>query len=173
MPLTRKKKEALVDEMAETLEGATFVYLTDFSGLDVAQTNALRSRFFEAGVNYTVCKNTLLRLALRRLGGLDALADHLAGPTAVAVSEEPAAPARAIKDFLAEHDTEQPALKVAYIDGALYEDGDLDALAALKSKDELLGDILGLLAAPMANIVGGLQSPGSRLAGALQSMSNE
>ncbi len=173
MALSRKKKEALVDELVQKLDGASFVYLTDFSGLDVGQANALRGRFFEAEVDYKVCKNTLLSLALDRVGGFDGLKEHLSGPTAVAISTAPAAPARALKDFFDATDAERPELKVAYIDGALYAGEELDVLAALKSRDELLGDILGLLAAPMANVVGALQSPGSTLAGALRAMSNE
>lgn len=170
MPLTRKQKAALIDELSEKLEGSSIVYMADFSGLDVTQSNALRGRFYEAGVEFKVFKNTLARLAMERVGGFDELKEHLSGPTALAFSEEPAAPARAIKNFLDEEDAERPQLKAAYIDGALYGAGDLNALAALKSRDELLGDILALLQAPMANIVGALQAPGATLAGAVKSI---
>lgn len=170
MALTRKKKESLVAELVDQLNDATFVYLTDFSGLDVAQTNDLRGRFFQAGVDYKVCKNTLLSRALDEVGGLDDLKDYLAGPTAVATSTAPAAPARAIKSFYDEADTELPTIKVAYIDGAIYDGAQLDMLASLKSRDELLGDILGLLAAPMTTVAGAMQSAGSTLAGAVKAV---
>lgn len=170
MALTRRKKEALVNEISEKLDAAPIIYFTNFSGLSVAEANDLRGRFFEAGVDYKVCKNTLLELAIDRVGGLDDLKEHLSGPTAVAFSEEPAAPARTIKQFLEDNDIELPELKAAYIDGAMYGAGELDALAALKSKDELIGEIIALLQAPMANIVGGLQTPASTLAGVVKAI---
>ncbi len=173
MALTRKQKAALIDELSSKLETASIVYLADFSGLDVAQSNSLRGRFYEAGVEFKVFKNTLARLAMDRVGGFDDLKEHLSGPTALAFGEEPAAPARAIKSFLDEEDTDRPQLKAAYIDGALYGAGELDALASLKSRDELLGDILALLQAPMANIVGALQAPGATLAGAVKSIAEK
>ena len=170
MPLTRRRKAALIDEISEKLEASPIIYLTDYAGLSVAQANTLRGHFFEAGVDYKVYKNTLISLAIDRVGGFEELREHLSGPTAVAFSEEPAAPARAIKTFLDDADVERPELKAAYIDGALYGAGELDALAALKSRDELIGDILALLQAPMANIVGGLQAQGSTLAGAVKAL---
>jgi len=96
--------------------------------------------------------------------------DHLSGPTAVALSEEPAAPARVIKAFTKDAGTEKPSLRVAYIDGDLYDGDQLDMLAALKSRDELLGDILGLLMAPMTNVVGALEAQGQNLVGAVKSI---
>lgn len=173
MPMTKSDKEAVVDEIAQTLESRTVVYLTNYSGLSVAQANDLRNRFREHGVDYRVYKNTLIRLAMERLGGFDDLLDQLHGPTAVAFSEEPAAPAKVIKKFASDESVDRPELKAAYVDGAVYAADALDVLASLKSKDELLGDILGLLMAPMKNVVGALQAPGSNLAGAIQSIAEK
>ncbi len=170
MPLTREQKAAAVEQISGKLEQTPTLYLTDYKGLTVAQANELRRRFRDSGVEFKVIKNTLLRLAMERLGGYDALYEHLSGPTAVAFSEEPAAPARVIKGFLRDADTERPALKVAYVDGSVYLKDQLDVLAALKSKDELLADILGLLRSPMANVVGALQAPGTRLAAILETL---
>jgi large subunit ribosomal protein L10 len=170
MALTRQQKEAQVEDITGKLEEATTLYLTNYQGLSVEQANDLRARFHESGVEFKVIKNTLLRLAMERVGGFDELYDHLNGPTAVAFTEEPAAPARIIKTFVREANTERPELKVAYVDGAIFDATQLDVLASLKSKDELVADIIGLLMAPMANIVGALQAPGSTLAGALKTI---
>lgn len=168
MPMTRNEKAAAVDEITELLDRAPTVYLTNYSGLTVDQANELRDRFRKAGVEFRVLKNTLVRLAMERIGGYDDLVEHLSGPTAVAFSEEPAAPARVIKDFLGDLNTEKPQLKAAYIGGAFYGAEALDVLASLKSKDELIGDIVGLLLAPASNIVGAIQSPAQTLAGAIK-----
>ena len=168
MPLTRKQKAAEVDSIAEDLEAAPSLYLTNFQGLSVAETNDLRARLREEGISYKVLKNTLVRRAMEQVGGYDELVDHLHGPTAVAFSEEPAAPARVIKDFLDDVGTDRPELKVAYVDGDVYGGDQLSVLAALKSRKELLGDIVGLLQAPMMNIVKGLQDQGRTLAGVLE-----
>ena len=173
MPMTKSAKEAVVDEIAQTLESRTVVYLTNYSGLSVAQANELRNRFRENGVDYKVYKNTLIRLAMERLGGYDDMIDQLHGPTAVAFSEEPAAPAKVMKKFVSDESVERPELKAAYVDGAFYAADALDMLASLKSKDELLSDILGLLQAPVKNIVGAIQTPGRTLAGAIRSIAEK
>ena len=173
MPMTKSAKEAVVDEIAQTLESRTVVYLTNYSGLSVAQANDLRNRFRDNGVDYKVYKNTLIRLAMERLGGYDDLIDQLHGPTAVAFSEEPSAPAKVMKKFVQDESVEKPELKAAYIDGAFYAADALDVLASLKSKDELLADILGLLMAPMSNIVGAIQAPGRNLAGAIKTIAEK
>lgn len=170
MALTREEKADLIDEISEKLDGASIVYLTNPKGLDVHETNDLRSRFFEADVEFTVVKNTLARIAMERLGGFEDLTEHLAGPTALAISEAPAAPARAIQDFLEEADAERPELKVAYVEGDLYEADQLDALAQLKSCEELIGEVMGLLMAPARNVLGAMQSQGSQLAGVIQAL---
>jgi large subunit ribosomal protein L10 len=172
MSKTRAEKAELIDEIGEKLDEYPILYLTNFSGLTVAQSNDLRGRFREAGVDYQVTKNTLAQLALDRLDGMDALEEFFSGPTAVAFSEDPAKPARVIQDFLEEEDVERPELKVAWIEGELYEGPDaLDELADLKSREELIGDIVGLLLSPAQNITGGLQSAGQNLAGILKSLS--
>lgn len=170
MPLTREQKAEVVDEIEEQIEGTPTIYLTDYQGLTVSESNELRGRFRAADVEYKVMKNTLMRLALERIDGLEELRDHLSGPTAVALSEEPAAPARVIKDFKEDAGTEVPKLKVAYVDGDLYPADALDTLAALKSRSELIGEIVSLLQAPLANVAGALQGQGEQLAGSIQAI---
>jgi large subunit ribosomal protein L10 len=170
MPLNRTQKAVVIDEIADQLKDASIIYVTNFAGLTVQQSNELRGRFRSANVDYRVCKNTLLQLALDRVGGFDELEDYLSGPTAIAFTDDPAVPARIIKDFREEEDVERPELKAAYIEGDLYGADQLDALADLKSREELIGDILGLLLAPAQNIAGALQGPASMLAGGLQTL---
>lgn len=173
MPLTKEQKAVVVDEIAGRLEGNSSVYVTDYKGLTVEQANELRTRFREAGVEFAVVKNTLLKLAMDRLGGYDALFEHLSGPTAVALSADPSAPARVIKKFVQDLSTERPELKAAFIEGALYGSDQLDVLASLKSKDELIADIIGLLLSPIANVLGAVQAPGQTLVGALKTIAEK
>jgi len=173
MPMTKSNKEAVVEEIAQTLDGSSIVYLTDYSGLTVDQANELRNRFRKSGVRYKVYKNTLIRRAMEKLGGYDELFDHLQGPTAVAFCEEPSAPARVIKNFVRDESVERPELKAAFVDGAFYAPGSLDVLASLKSKDELLGDVVGLLMAPITNIVGAIEAPGRTIAGAIKTLADK
>lgn len=174
MALSYAKKADLIDEIQEQLEKYPIVYLTNFQGLSVSESNDLRGRFIKEGVEYKVCKNTLARIALDRVGGMEELSDFLAGPTAIAFSDDPSKPARVIKNFLDDTDLERPQLKVAYIEGALYEGHEaLEALTKLKSREELIGDIVGLLLSPAQNIVGGLTGVGQTLAGAIKAIADK
>lgn len=173
MPLTRQEKEEAVVEISEDLDEANSVYLTNYSGLTVAETNELRSAFRQAGVEYKVLKNTLLRRAMEKKDGYEALLEKLSGPTAVAFTNDPAGPAKVLKNFLKEHETETPSFKGAVIDGDIYGEGQLDALAELKSRDELLGDTLALLLSPAKNIAGALESRSTQLAGAIQTVADQ
>lgn len=174
MPLTKNEKAEAVDAIGSQLEQYPTIYLTNYSGLSVAQANELRGAFRKAGVEFKVLKNTLVRLAMQQRGGYDELFEQLEGPTAVAFSEEPAAPARVLKKFRTAHpELTRPELKGAYIDGAVYGADALDVLASLKSKDELIGDIIGLLQSPITNVIGALQAPGQTIAGALQTIAEK
>jgi large subunit ribosomal protein L10 len=177
MALTRDEKADIIDEISDKLEEAPTVYLTNAKGLTVSESNDLRGRFFESGVEFAVVKNTLARIAMERAGGFEELKEHLTGPTAIAFSESPNAPARAIQDFREEHESgeegekeQRPTLKAAFVDGDLYGADQLDVLADLKSREELLGEILSLLQSPMQNVVGALTSQGDQLAGIAQAL---
>lgn len=172
MALTKEQKAVILEEVHTQLQEANSVYLTNFSGLSVAESNELRGKFKGSNIEYRVVKNTLLKQAMDRVGGFEELYDKLDGPTAVAFSNEPAAPARVIKDFSKASKKDLPALKGAFIDGAVYGADALDVLASLKSKSELIGDIIGLLMAPMSNVVGAMQSQGSTLVGAIKTIAD-
>lgn len=174
MSKSRAEKAEIIDEIGEKLDEYPIIYLTNFSGLSVAQSNELRGRFREAGVDYQVTKNTLARMALDRQDGMDALEEFFAGPTAVAFSDDPAKPARVIQDFIEEEELDRPELKVAWIEGDLYEGPDaIDTLADLKSREELIGEIVGLLLSPAQNVVGGIRGTGQNLAGLIEALAEE
>ncbi|MEZ4700178.1 MAG: 50S ribosomal protein L10 [Rhodothermales bacterium] len=171
MALTKEEKSVILEEVTKQLENASTVYLTNCSGLSVESVNALRNKFRDANIGYRVVKNTLLRLAMDRVGGYQDLYGTLEGPTAVAFSNEPAAPARVIKEFSSGPGNGLPQLKSAFVDGAVYDGSALDLLVALKSKNEIIGDVIGLLLSPMTNVVGALQAQGGNLVGAIKTIS--
>ncbi len=173
MPLTKEQKQEALGAIADQFEGANTVYLTDYQGLTVEQATELRRSFREADVQYKVLKNTLLRRVMQEKGGFEDLLDQLNGPTAVAFTNDPAGPAKVLKKFLEDRDIEIPRFKGAYIDGAIYGGDQLDTLAKLKNKDELLADILGLLMAPITNVASALGAQGSGLASVIQQISEK
>ena len=173
MPLTQDQKRDAVAAIAEQLDGHNTVYLTDYAGLSVEEVTKLRRAFRQADVQYKVLKNTLLRRAMEGKGGFDELLEQLNGPTAVAFTNDPAGPAKVIKKFLEGTDKDLPRLKGAFIDGAVYDGDQLDLLAQLKSRDELLADILGLLMAPITNIASALGAQSAQLAGAIEAIAEK
>ena len=171
--MTRTEKVAAVEVLKEKFSNSDFFYVTDASTLTVEQVNKLRSMLFEKGIEMQVVKNTLARKALEALpeeNNYGELFDALTGPTAIMFTEVANAPARVIKEFRGK-DAERPILKAAYIDTAIYQgDDQLKVLSDLKSKEELLGDLLGLLQAPIHNVMGALNSGGNTLSGLLKAL---
>jgi large subunit ribosomal protein L10 len=174
MPLTKQQKSDAVAVIAQDLESANTLYLADYQGLSVDRANALRREFHKADVTFKVLKNTLLRRAMEDAEqDYSDLYEHLSGPTAVAFTSDPAMPAKVMKKFLQGSDKELPRLKAAYVDGAFFGPDQLDVLAALKSKDELVADILSLLMAPIRNVTNALNAPGAGLASIVKQMSEK
>ena len=170
--MTRTEKVAAVEALKEKFSNSEFFYVTDASTLTVEQVNKLRAMLFEKGIQMQVVKNTLARKALESLpeeNNYSELFDALKGPTAILFTEVANAPARVIKDFRGKG--ERPILKAAYIDSAIYKgDNQLGTLSDLKSKEELLGDLLGLLQSPIQNVMGALNSGGNTLSGLLKAL---
>lgn len=166
---TLEEKKAVVDEITDDLKNAGAVYVTNYSGMSVGEINDLRSEFYKDDITYKVYKNTLMKRAMDEVGGYEDLYPHLVEQNAFAfVEEEFAAPAKTIKKFADE--IEKPKFKAALIDGDYYGEDQLGTLAAMKSKSEVLGDIVGLLLAPVSNVVKAIQTPGQNIAGALESI---
>jgi len=169
---TLEQKKAVVEEITENLKNANAVYVTDYSGMSVAEMNDLRSKFYEGDITYKIYKNTLIKRAMEDVGGFDDLFPHLVEQNGFAfVNEELAAPAKVIKKFSEEID--KPKFKAAVIDGDYYGEDQLNMLAAMKSKSEVIGDIVGLLLAPVQNVVKAIQSPGRNIAGALETIAEK
>lgn len=170
--MTRAEKTAQIEELKEKFSNSEYFYVTDASTLTVEQVNNLRGLLFEKGIQMRVVKNTLMQKALEDLPeekNFSELYGALKGPTAILFSEVANAPARVIKEF--RKTSERPVLKAAYIDTAVYHgDDQIEALSKLKSKEELLGDILGLLQSPMTNVMGALTSGGSTIMGLLKAL---
>lgn len=170
--MTRAEKTAQIEELKEKFSNSEYFYVTDASTLTVEQVNNLRGLLFEKGIQMRVVKNTLMQKALEDLPeekNFGELYGALKGPTAILFSEVANAPARVIKEF--RKTSEKPVLKAAYIDTAIYHgDDQIEALSKLKSKEELLGDILGLLQSPMTNVMSALSSGGQTVMGLLQAL---
>ena len=170
--MTRQEKQQVVADLQSQLGGASSFYIADSSELDVATVNKLRGLCHERNVEFKVVKNTLLIKALDALEqDYSPLYDILKGGSSVMLSETASAPAKLIKDFRKDEDQEKPILKGAYIDTDFFiGDEHLDELAKLKSKQDLLGEVITLLQSPMSNLVGALSSGGSNLAGIMKAL---
>lgn len=169
--MTRQEKDALITDLADRLSKSEVVYLTDISTLNAENSSKLRRLCFQRDVKLQVVKNTLLRQAMARVADRDYgnLADVLVGNTGIMISETGNVPAKLIKEFRKK--MTKPALKGAYIQESVYiGDNSLEALINLKSKEELLGDIILLLQSPAKNVISGLKSGGGKLAGILKTL---
>lgn len=156
--MNKKQKEQEVIEIKEKLEKASSIYLTDFTGLTVEETNNLRDELYNAKVDYRVFKNTLIKKALdsskenKFTGQIESLIKYLKGPTGVIFAyDDPVLPAKIIKKFYDKLD--RPKLKVALIESIAYDKNKLDKLASLPSKPEIISSIIGSLQAPISGIV--------------------
>ena len=170
--MTRAEKNNAIEELKEKFSNNEFFYLTDSSTLTVEQVSKFRRLCFEQGVEMKVVKNTLAIKALESAPaekGYDGLMDSLKGPTAILFTETANVPARIIKEF--RKSNEKPVLKAAYIDTAVYTgDDQIDALSKLKSKEELVGEIITLLQSPAKNVISSLQSGGQTIMNLLKTL---
>ncbi|TVQ02305.1 MAG: 50S ribosomal protein L10 [Balneolaceae bacterium] len=169
---TLLEKKAIVDEITEQLNNSNAIYITNFSKMSVADMGDLRGRFRKGNVHFKVYKNTLIKRAMDTIGGYEALYPHLEDQNGFAfVNEELSAPAKVLKGYIKEKN--KPKFKAALIDGDFYSEDQLDTLASMKTKEEVIGDIIGLLLSPIANVIGGLQAQGSNIAGAIQTIAEK
>lgn len=171
--MTREEKSKAIEVLTTQLAENTNIYLADISGLDAGTTTNLRRACFKAGVKLTVVKNTLLAKAMEGSEkDFGELKDVLKGNTSIMFSETGNAPAKVIKEFRKKSD--KPILKGAFIEEAVYVgDNQLDALVDIKSREELIGDIVALLQSPAKNVVSALKSSGGKLAGIIKTLSEK
>jgi large subunit ribosomal protein L10 len=170
--MTREEKGKIIEELTQKFADNTHFYITDAGGFTVAQINAFRRICFQTGVEYGVYKNTLIQKALEKNGATyEPIYQALAGFSGVIFSKESGnAPARAIKEFRKKLNG-KPVLKAASIDSDIYiGDENLNMLSDLKSKNELIGDVLALLQSPAKNVVSALLSSKHKLAGLVKTL---
>ncbi|MCH2230906.1 MAG: 50S ribosomal protein L10 [Crocinitomicaceae bacterium] len=169
--MTREEKAKYIEELTADLTANNVIYLTDTAELTVEVINGLRRKAFNANVSMKVVKNTLLAKAMDAVEGKEfgELKDTLSGATSIMFSEVGNAPAKLIKEFRKKID--KPILKGAWIDEGVYVgDDQLSTLADIKSKEELLGEIITILQSPAKNVVSGLKGAGGKLAGILKTL---
>lgn len=169
--MTREEKSRVIEDLTAQLTASNVVYVADISGLDAETTSNLRRACFKANIKLEVVKNTLLEKAMEgaenNFGDLPSI---LKGNTSIMFAENGNDPAKVIKEFRKKSD--KPVLKGAYIHEAVFiGDNQLDALVALKSKEEVIGEIIGLLQSPAKNVVSALKSGGGKIAGIVKTLS--
>ena len=168
--MRKEEKHDVVLALKETIEEYGNFYITDTANLSVAKVNDIRRKCFESDIKMQVAKNTLIRKAMEAAGGdYSEMFDVLKGSSSIMFSKSANAPAKLIKQLRKGGD--KPVLKAAYIDSAVFiGDNQLDALVNLKSKEELVADIIALLQSPAKNVISGLKSGGNKLAGIVKTL---
>lgn len=170
--MTREEKSKAITEIKDVLSQNGIIYLTDISGLNSIETSNLRRLCFKSGVKLEVMKNTLLEQAMTASDkDFGDLLETLKGNTSIMLSDVGNAPAKVIKDFRKK--SERPILKGAIIENDIYlGDEQLELLSSIKSKEEIIGEIVILLQSPVRNIISALKSSSSKLSGIIQTLSN-
>jgi len=169
--MTREEKSRVIEDLTAQLADTNVIYIADISNLNAETTSNLRRACFKAGIQLNVVKNTLLEKAMEASANdYGDLPSILKGNTSIMIAENGNAPAKIIKEFRKKSD--KPLLKGAYIYQAVFiGDNQLDALVALKSKEEVIGEIIGLLQSPAKNVVSALKSGGGKIAGIVKTLS--
>lgn len=172
--MKKEEKSQVIDSLVEQLANNSHFYLTDVASLTAEKTSQLRRLCFKKNIKLLVVKNSLLQKAMERSAGKDykeIIDNALKGSTAIMFSEVGSDPAKLIKEFRQKND--KPILKAAYVEESTYiGDNQLEALASIKSKNELIGEIIGLLQSPAKNVISGLKSGGGKLAGIIKTLSD-
>ena len=169
--MKKAEKIKVIDDLTSKLKATKNIYLTDISGLNASQTSALRRACYKANIKLAVVKNTMLSRAMDASDkDFGEIKDVLKGNTSLMFSESGNAPAKIIKDFRKKLD--KPILKGAFIEEAIYiGDNQIDTFVAIKSREELIGEVIGLLQSPAKNVISALKSGGSNLSGILKTLS--
>lgn len=171
--MKREEKDIIVNNLVDQLNDSTHFYLTDTSELNAEATSLLRRKCFESKIKMVVVKNTLLKRALDKTDyKVEELYDVLKGSTAIMFTETGNLPARMIKEFRKKY--QKPLIKAAYVEESIYiGDDQLENLVNVKSKDELLGDLIALLQSPMKTVISQLKSGNNILAGVMKTLSEK
>lgn len=169
--MKKELKNQVIENISEELKAYPNFYITDIAGLNAGQTSKLRRECFEKGIKLSVVKNTLFTHVLNASGNteLESLVPTLVGNTAIMYTTSANAPAKLIKDW--QKKGEKPALKGAYVQECAFVGADkLEELVSIKSKEELIGDIIAMLQSPVQRVLGALQSGGQTIAGVVKTL---
>ena len=171
--MTREEKSNMIESIKSNLDSNSTVYLADCSGLDADSTSKLRRACFKSNIKLSVVKNTLLFRAMEEVDkDFGELKSLLKGNTTLMLSDIGNAPAKVIKNFRKK--SEKPILKGAFVEESIYLGDDLlETLVNIKSKEELLGEIISLLQSPTKNLISALKSSGSKISGVLKTLSEK
>ncbi len=169
--MNKTEKEVIVNDLAEKIAQYNFVYLADCSDLSANSVNSLRRELFKKGIVMQVAKNTLIKKAIEQSGrDYSSFVGALKGSSSLMFSEDAKTPAKVIKDFRKKN--AKPALKAAYIDSDIFlGDESLAALLVIKSKEEMIGEVITLLQSPMSTVIGQLKSGGNKISGIVKTLS--
>jgi len=167
--MKRNEKEQLVNELKDKIQGASAVYYTDFSGLNVKRMTELRRRLRRAGVEYVVIKNTL---ALRAVNESGLAGSRLRGPTGIVVGSDPVAAAKVLSDFAKENE-QKPEVKGGLLDGRAIQPAQVQQLASLPSREQLLAELGAGFMSPMAAFAGAMNGLLYMFAGALDALKTQ
>lgn len=174
--MNRQEKTALIEDLTQTFTNTRYFYVTDTSSMSVEKVDKLRRICFEKGIKIQVVKNSLIRKALEKVqetteNRYDDMLPTLKGMSALLFAENGNEPARLIEQFRKDVNGDKPELKSAFIDNAIFVgDDQLETLTKIKSKQELLGELIGLLQSPMQRLLSALQSGGNTIAGVLKTL---
>ncbi len=168
--MNKENKAQLIDSLIVKINENAHFYLTDISDLNAEDTSNLRRKCFENSIQMEVVKNTLVRIAMEKADGeFEGLYDVLKGNTAIMFTQTGNAPAKMIKEI--RKSTEKPLLKGAFVEDGIYiGDDQIDVLSSIKSKEEVIGDIIGLLQSPIKNVLGALQSAPNTIGGLVKTL---
>ncbi len=176
--MNREEKAQIIEELVDRINNHSYFYITDASGLTVAEMNEFRKMCYSRGLEYKVFKNSLIKKALAKVDNdFQAFEDGgvLKGFSGILFSREVAnLPAKVIKEYRKKRKKDKPLLKGAYVDNDLFVGNDkLDALSSLKSKEELIGEVIALLQSPAKNVIASLQSGEHKLAGIVKTLQDK
>ena len=172
--MTKEEKQSAINDLSEKLDSNGVIYITDISELNAVETTTLRRKCFTKGIKLSVVKNTLLKKAMENVKGKDLseLYGAIPGPTAIMIADIGNAPAKLIKEFRKKND--KPLLKGAFVEETIFiGDDQLKTLVDIKSKDELIGEIIGLLQSPAKNVISALASSKGIITGLIKSLSEK
>lgn len=171
--MKKEDKSTLIEDLSASIKEYSHFYVTDTFGMDAGMTSNLRRTCFNQGVKLVVVKNTLFRKALEQCeGSYEELMPSLKGTSAIMFSNTGNLPAKLIQDFSKR--TKKPVIKSAYVEECVYVGGNLlETLVSIKSREELIGEVVGLLQSPMKNVVSALQSGGTTIHGLLKALGDK